>query len=232
MGTLPGNRRARADREYGYYTSLQTGTFGAVASNNVAFWLQDAWTVNNRLTLNAGLRAENEHIPSFDSGVPGISFSFGQKLAPRLGFAYDVRGDSAWKAYGSFGYFYDVTKLDLARAYFGAMNGKLYYWSLDTYDWKSISCQPGPTGCPGTLLEGLDTVGSFNELNEVLATYFNRPGMTSIDPDLKPYQTGEFVVGLDHELTPTMSVGARYVHKWLFRTIEDLGPRDPGVRHV
>ncbi len=209
--------------KYGYYGSLQTGTMGAVASNNVALWLQDAWTVNNRLTVNAGLRAENENIPSFDPTVPGISFGFGQKLAPRVGFAYDVQGNSKWKAYGSFGYFYDVTKLDLARAYFGAYNGKIYYWSLDTYDWKSISCNPAPTGCPGTLFEGLDMVTSYNQVNDVLASYLDRPGMTSIDPALKPYETGEFVLGIDHELSPTMSVGARYVHKWLFRTIEDVG---------
>ena len=214
---------------YGYYTVLQQAYIGQVASNNLAFWLQDSWTVNSRLTINAGVRAENEHIPAFNTDVPGVAFGPGQKLAPRVGFAYDLHGDSKWKAYGSFGYFYDITKLDLARAYFGALNGKVYAWSLDTYDWKSINCEAASTGCPGTLLESFDMVTSYNDVNQVLASYFQRPGMTSVDPDLKPVQTGEFVLGMDHELNPTLSVGARYVHKWLFRTIEDLGLVVPGT---
>jgi len=41
-------------------------------------------------------------------------------------------------------------------------------------------------------------------------------------------------VGLDHELTPTISIGARYVHKRLLYAIEDVGvllpssPSNPG----
>ena len=47
--------------------------------------------------------------------------------------------------------------------------------------------------------------------------------MTGIDPDLKPVKQGEWTAGSEHELRPTMSIGVRYVHKWLFRTIEDVG---------
>jgi hypothetical protein len=73
------------------------------------------------------------------------------------------------------------------------------------------------------LIEALNMTTDYGSINEVLAAYFKQPGMTSVDPNLKPYQTGEFVLGMDHELNATMSVGARYVHKWLFRTIEDMG---------
>ena len=38
--------------------------------------------------------------------------------------------------------------------------------------------------------------------------------------------------GMDHELNRTMSVGIRYVHKWLDRTIEDVGVLVPGVGEV
>ena len=36
-------------------------------------------------------------------------------------------------------------------------------------------------------------------------------------------RTQEFTLGFDHELTRTMSFGVRYAHKWLDRTIEDVG---------
>ncbi|MGE5359252.1 MAG: carboxypeptidase regulatory-like domain-containing protein [Bacteroidales bacterium] len=214
---------------YGYYAVTQTGYQGSVASNNVSFWVQDGWTVNNKLTVNAGLRLENEHVPSFTEGLPGIDFGFGQKLAPRLGFAYDLRGDSQWKFYGSFGYFYDVTKLDLARTYFGAFGGSVYYWSLDTYDWKNIQCEYTATGCSGSrLLEQFYMAAPYNVQNKALADYLGIPGMTSIDPNLLPTQTGELVGGVDHQINERTSLGVRYVHKWLIQVMEDVGVVIPG----
>jgi hypothetical protein len=214
---------------YGYFTVNQLGYVGDVASNNVALWVQDGWSVNSKLTVNAGVRLENEHIPSFVDGLEGVTFGFGKKVAPRLGFAYDLHGDSTWKVYGSFGTFFDVTKLALARTYFGAFNGAVYYWPLNTFDWKSIQCEATATGCPGlSIFERVYVSAPYNVQNDTLAAYFNRPGMTSIDPALEPTESGEAVAGLDHQLNDRWSIGARYVHKWLFRTIEDVGLTVPG----
>ena len=72
-------------------------------ASNTALFIQDAWTVTPRLTLNLGVRAENEHVPSHRPENPGIHFGFGDKIAPPVGFAFDVRGDGRWKLYGSWG---------------------------------------------------------------------------------------------------------------------------------
>jgi len=53
--------------------------------------------------------------------------------------------------------------------------------------------------------------------------------MTGIDPNLKPVQTGDFQIGLDHELSRTMSIGFRYIHKWAARTMEDVGIYAPDL---
>jgi hypothetical protein len=209
-----------ATGKYGTYTVVQTGTAGVARSTNLAFWLQDAWSIGAKLTLNAGLRTENEHLPSYRSDVPGIDFGFAEKLAPRVGFAYDVRGNDRTKVYGSFGYFFDVMKLEEART--GALLNQSSIWTLDTYDWASIDCAPMGT-CPGTLISRSDVINSYNTANDILAAYFNRPGMTSIDPAMKPYKTGEFTSGIDQQIGPTTSLGVRYVHKWLVRTVEDVG---------
>lgn len=207
---------------YGYYAVGRTGTAGDVHSTNLAFWVQDAYNIGKRLTVNAGLRLENEHLPSYRSDLAGIDFGFADKLAPRLGFAYDMRGDGRSKIYGSFGYFFDVMKLEMPRGAFGGLLNQVSYWTLDTYDWKSVDCEPMGT-CPGTLLSRNDIINGYNQANTVLADYLNRPGMTSIDPDLKPYKTGEFTFGTDHQLTTATSFAARFVHKWLVRTVEDVG---------
>ena len=104
---------------FGYWSWRQFGTLGKVNVNNVGLFFQDAWTVNNKLTLNLGIRTEREDVPSYRENLNGIKFSFADKLAPRLGFAYDVQGDGRWKVYGSWGVFYDTMKLELPRGAFG-----------------------------------------------------------------------------------------------------------------
>jgi TonB dependent receptor len=213
---------------YGYYIVSQRGTIGKVHSNNYSLWFQDSWDVSSRLTLNLGVRAENEFVPSYKDQTQfpdalDIKFDFKDKIAPRLGFAYDIKGDGKWKAYGSYGYYYDITKLELPRGSFGGDHWVNYYWTLDTPDFNSIQCGEGTSGCPGRFIEFVDFRHSSNQVDPGFEEYFNRPGMTGIDPDMKPVKEGEFTGGIEHELSPSMSLGVRYVHKWLFRTIEDVG---------
>lgn len=95
--------------QFGYYRVRSNGvlpkrgfiTQGDVQSNNIGLFIQDAWTINNKLTINLGLRSESERIPSMsaDPSIPdtAIKFSFGDKIAPRVGFAWDLKGDARWK---------------------------------------------------------------------------------------------------------------------------------------
>jgi hypothetical protein len=216
--------------KYGYYTLSQNYTVGNVHSNNVSLWLQDSWTIGSRLTVNAGVRAEYEHVPSYTkaSDAVDMKWGFGDKIAPRIGFAYDFKGDGKWKAYGSFGLFYDIMKLSLPRSQWGATHWINYFWTLDTPDWRSINCGEGPTGCPGTFIEEKQMRPGSNQYSAALSSYFGRP-TRGVDPAMKPARTGELVVGADHQLAPTVAVGLRYVHKWVGQAIEDIGIIFPGV---
>ena len=222
-------RRVRGT--YGYYNVTRNViTEGAIEANNVGLFVQDAWTVHPRLTLNLGLRAESEHAPSYQPDKPGVEFGFGDKLAPRLGFAWDVRGDARWKAYGSWGVFYDLMKLTIGRVMFGGERWMNYRFTLDTFDWPSIQCgyppESGPN-CPGTFIEAFDFRPVANDPNHPL-----------VDPDLKAARSQEFTLGLDRELNRTMSLGVRYVHKWVDYAVEaicvplpngeDCGVNNPG----
>jgi hypothetical protein len=119
---------------YGYYDirgswRQEYGSAWKIHRNSYAFYLQDSWTLNGKLTLNAGVRAENEYIPTFNPNVPDefkkpIKFGFADKLAPRFGAVYDVFGDSSLKVFASFGIYYDVMKLYMARAPSAASSGR------------------------------------------------------------------------------------------------------------
>ena len=210
--------------KYGYYIVSQARTLGAIDFSNLGFFVQDAWSVNHRLTLNLGIRAEREDIPSYVEENPGIHFGFGDKVAPRVGFALDVRGDNKLKAYGSWGMFYDLTKTNLPRGLFGAEKSVNYYYTLDTFDWPSIQCSFPPVSgpsCPGTFIEQVDNRHPANARDNSL-----------IAPDLEPVRTEELTFGLDRELNRTISVGVRYAHKWLDQTFEDVGTLVPGVGEV
>ncbi len=54
--------------------------------------------------------------------------------------------------------------------------------------------------------------------------------MTGIDPNLKPVLTGDTQFGLDHELSRTMSIGFRYIHKWVTRHDRGHGHLRAGPR--
>ena len=122
---------------YGWYkVSNNVLSTGDIHSDNWGFFIQDGWSPTSRLTINAGVRTESEKIPFYTPGqeAEGIKFGFGDKIAPRVGFAYDVAGNGRWKAYGSFGRFFDIMKLELPRGSFGGEQWHIYTgrWTRST----------------------------------------------------------------------------------------------------
>ncbi|MEX1129696.1 MAG: TonB-dependent receptor, partial [Vicinamibacterales bacterium] len=220
--------------QFGYYRVRSNGVdpergfirFGDINSNNVGLFIQDAWAVNNRLTLNLGVRTETEKVPSFTVGEgiesDAIEWDFADKVAPRLGFAYDILGDSRWKAYGSWGLFYDIMKLELPRGSFGGDRWLEYWFALDNPDFTQLDPAGCPPACPGQLLRG--------PLNFRLPS--NSPGEETIDPGVDPTRTQEAVFGLDHALTSSISLGVRYVHKQVDKAVEDIGFLDEQQNEV
>ncbi|HEY5649798.1 MAG TPA: TonB-dependent receptor, partial [Acidimicrobiia bacterium] len=218
---------------YGYFRLLRIGTQGAVTSDNEALFLQDSWQINPQWTLNVGVRAEHEKIPNYGStGVTNpIEFDWDEKIAPRVGVAWDVLGDQKWKAYASYGKYFDVMKYEMPRGSFGGDKWVDYFYTWDNPDWtinRSAGCHTNSNtvaerpSCPGgTFIEALDR--RFNS-----ATVVGTPD-SDVDPNLKPMEQDEYQIGVDHQLTNTIVVGARYIHKELVQVIEDVGFTAPGT---
>ena len=197
---------------YGYYEVNNRGVQGEAGADIYSLYVQDQWTVGSRLTLNLGLRTESETVPSFREGVPAMEFGFGDKLAPRLGASYDVRGDGRFKVYGSWGRYYDWTKYELSRGSYGGDTWQIYYRGLETTDVGSLNL----SNMPGA------------DLWVVPGGYRDRrvPNFDSTDPDIKPMYQDSTSIGTEFQIGANMSFGAHYVHNNLSQTIEDIGAVD------
>lgn len=216
---------------YGYFVEDEFARSGDVHSSNQGFFVQDAWQIHPRVTLNLGLRVEKEFLPSFPIDTTGhpdipagieastqpISFGWGDKLAPRLGGAWDVFGDGRLKLSGSYSIFFDTMKYNLSRGSFGGEVFLRTFRALNTSDITSINLD-NASNFP--IIEGPSDLRFPSNVN----LPGERPG---IDPDLKPYREHEYSASAEYALGRDMVIGARFTRKILDRAIEDIGGVDP-----
>lgn len=202
---------------YGYARARFYGEDGKLDTNRYSFYIQDSWTIGDKLTLNYGVRLEKENMPSMDSAHPeaAFKFSFFDKIAPRIGFAYDLNGDGKNKFFGSFGLYYDVMKLEMAVGSFGGSKFYHYYYNITDPDWtKYITAQSKFwTGSDGPVLGG--------ELLEV--QNLRQPSWDRVQPDMKPYSKMEISLGYQRSLSDDISITARFLHNRILNAIEDIG---------
>ena len=211
---------------YGHYITNIFGLAGKVTSDNQGIFIQDSWQIHRRVTLNIGLRSENEFLPAYPidlSKHPGLdpalvqqrgtkllSFGWGDKLAPRLGGAMDVFGDGKLKIYGSYSVFYDTMKYDMAR---GSGGGEFWIqnvYKLDQLEFRGIT----PENHPGQQIDGPIDL-RFPSVGDAFP-----PG---IDPKLKPMKEHEYSLGSDYALSRDLLVSARFTRKNLDVAIDDVG---------
>lgn len=198
--------------QYGYY-EVNDRRITSKAGNNIhSLYVQDQWTISNRLTLNLGLRAEDEKVPTFrpDYLENAFAFSFADKLAPRLGASYDVTGDGRMKIFGSWGLYYDWTKYQLPRGSFGAETWCIYYRGLNDLNLDSLSLDNLPGNelwvDPGSCRDR--RVPSFG---------------ADIDPDIEPMRQASTSAGMEFQVGRNGTASIHYIHNDLLETIEDIG---------
>lgn len=209
----------------------RTGVRGSGSNLSQGIFIQDKWQPFSRLTLNLGVRFEKEDLPTFNGIPSGVDFDWTEKIAPRLGFAYDLFGDGKTKVFASYGQFYDRVKFALPRGLFGGDISLQDF--IEIFPGQNsgmfnianvIGSFSGPSVCPATGFIG----DGLSRCQRNLRVNANEPGASpflngAVDPNLKPFRQTEFTVGAERQLSRDYVFRARYTYKNVDETVEDAG---------
>jgi len=236
----------------GQYGFLQVQDFATIlptpASDwNHAFFVQDSWNVGHGLTFNVGLRIEKETLPAPGGvNVSAIDFGWGDKIAPRLGVAWDPTRTGKMKVFASYGVVNDVMKLLLAQTSFGAQAYELCTYALGpnasgTFNPADINLSfVNGRACPtGTATQGANFASGSTPKSLMdsatgvsLIENVNFRPAEPVAPGVKPYRQHEYVVGWDYEISPSLALEVRYDRRRLDHVIEDASLADPTLGEI
>ena len=191
------------DPAFGRIYRVTRANFNSGRDTAQRYWnlfVQDSWKVSNRLTVNPGIRYEQETL----DGLQVKGFALKNNWAPRIGAAYDATGDGKTKIYGTWGRFYSRIPNDVAARHLSADDSTS---RADYFDAALTSPIPA-----GVLAGGVT--------NHFL---LQNPTAGLVDPDAKMSFTNELSLGVEREVTTGTSLGIRYVHRNIGRILEDIG---------
>jgi outer membrane receptor protein involved in Fe transport len=191
---------------------------------SIAGYIQDQWQILPNLTVNAGVRVEQQigYVATFlqntkspDTGetIPEKGFQLDGLIAPRIGFIYDPTQEGKAKLFGHWGRFYENVPMDLNVRSFGGETTRATILGSDSTGTGNNSC-PFDHNAP-------NLVGSLLQCSAG-PTQTLGGGISYVAPGMQGQYTQEVIFGAEYEVLPDFTIGANYVHRTLPRVIEDM----------
>jgi len=182
---------------YPYAAYVRTPSHYGGVIDQIGVFVDDSWTVTNRLTVNLGLRFDHNHgaIPDFQeldrfekpTGkiIPGIpNVANWKTLSPRLGINYQLTPNRKTILRASYGRYYSsliIGDFENATPAQGTLYVYGYNWNTGTYS---------------------DLWRTWNPLTDL-----------GLDPNLKAEYADQFSLALEREIFTDFSLSATFIYK-------------------
>ncbi len=205
------------------FASQTRGTYVGLNVNSMeryhAAYGDDTWVMNRRVTINAGVRWEEERV-----GGTLMDYAFTGSWSPRLGINVDPTGNGKGKIFFNYGRNFWAMPLDAANRQLGNEQDDTGYYYAPVVQNGALVIVPDSAhllnGTPKytDLTTGVHNFGSPN---------FSSSTGEGIIPGTKAEYENEWVLGFEHQIQGGMVVKARYIDRRLDRIIEDIGSQSP-----
>ncbi|MGH9712765.1 MAG: TonB-dependent receptor [Candidatus Acidiferrales bacterium] len=199
-------------------------------------YLNDSWTINKYVTLNAGIRWQQERLIGENA-----NYTFTDNWSPALGVTIDPIGDRKNKIWFSFGRYNYNLPLDLAER--SLTNEKDLFNLFLAPDYVTA----GTNGCVPTVFQGntynrcvvLNSSGTVtpivdpaHDLNHSangipIGIFGSGSSLEAIHTATRLTYEDEYVIGAEHQFSRGLVLTARYMHRSLRRIVEDTGGISP-----
>lgn len=178
-------------------------TSGAYEVKNTAFYLEDSWQVTDNFLLYGGVRSEGfENL----NALGDVFVKADNLIAPRVGFSWDVNGDSTFKVFGNAGRYYIPVA---ANTNIRASGGEVLI--IDYYLTTGVDAANGvPTGL-GAKIGPQAVNGSLDPPDS----------RTLAVADLEPMHQDEFIVGMQRQLNDAWTLGVRAISREVKSGMDD-----------
>jgi outer membrane receptor protein involved in Fe transport len=203
-------------RRFGFLTGpdevVVLQSFSAVSnSTTIGGFVQDSWSILDKVTLNAGLRYDAQLLYGSDSK---LAMALPNQISPRVGVIYDFTQSGRSKLFANFARFYESVPLDAIDR---SIPGERQAISAHM---KGPSCNPITiTENPNQCTEPTVVNPSYhpNQQWNVIAS-----SASPVDPDIRPQSSDEIVIGGEYEIFTNGRAGVQYTKRWQNAVIEDM----------
>jgi hypothetical protein len=197
------------------------GTQIAGQTVNWAGYLRDSWQPVKNLTLNAGLRYEEQQLryasslrgtvdPLTGNTIGTTALDLKGNWAPRLGITYDPTNEGRAKLYGAWGRFYESIPMDINdRSFGGEVN--------DIQTFAATSCGPKDPSLGAVNGKSCLTPKSGPSTEQLIGS-----SGVLVAPGTQAEYMDEIMAGLELAVVPDVVLGLTYQHRRLGRIVEDM----------
>ena len=183
-------------------------------------YVNDSWTINKYVTLNAGLRWQQERVIGEQA-----NYTFTDNWSPALGVTVDPFGDRKNKFWFSFGRYNYNLPLDLAERNLTNETDLFSLALVPDFHVDGTGNRIANINSFGTVTPIVDSAHTLNQAaGSPFPLVFGSLNSTeSIHHASRLSYEDEYVMGFEHEFSHGIVLTARYMHRSLRRIVEDTG---------